>query len=747
MKKLQLWPSATFPLVPLCRNTIAATLLLLMLALPTLGGTKTDSYQPKIIAGVVKADSWTMNNNREGIYELNVQGSGTLTQLNDGQDKLLAPLGGAVYYGGKMHGIHFVQSDDPLNESGITYSICNVAYNMDNWQQTGKKWLSEAYANLISSCGLTTDPLTGQHYGIFYNFGLNFEVLGLRLATIDFDNTDSQGAPRREIVDNIDTHFAAITFDTTGTLYGVGTDGFLYTIDPVTAEVTLVGDLGISNISSYPSSMTCDPKTGKIYWSVVLSESARLKSYLYEINTRSGTPQATRLMAVPDNAFLVNMHIAPPQAADGAPAAAEDLIVTTEGESTTATVAFTSPTATYDGGTLSGTLNYTVKANGNTVKSGTCQPGQAVSISATLPLGDVIVSVTVSNAAGNSPAAETQIYVGPATPGAPLNVTFLYDYDTHTSHVSWTAPAQGTNGSTLQPANLTYNVYRMEDGVKVASAMSGTTFSEPFSPSTLASYYYKVEAIHKNQITGESAESNRAVAGPPLNVPFSQTFSSQQDFNMMTVVDANSDGDTWKWSKSLSGNGTAEFYSSKKNDADDWLLTPPVMLNGGERYILSFEANTGTWGSYDIIEVAFGKGNNIDNYSTLMDETLIVTPYCEEPYVVNGIRPAETGVYFFGIHCTTPSGDGWLKVDNLSLTRDVSTPTALQPVSPELRPSVVGTKGAIAVANAQQQAVLVFATDGTQIDAFTGEDYMLRTLSPGLYVVKIGNRAYKVMVR
>ncbi|MBR2103456.1 MAG: hypothetical protein IJ928_12025, partial [Prevotella sp.] len=192
---------------------------------------------------------------------------------------------------------------------------------------------------------------------------------------------------------------------------------------------------------------------------------------------------------------------------------------------------------------------------------------------------------------------------------------------------------------------------------------------------------------------------------------------------------------------------TAEFYSSKKNDADDWLLTPPVMLNGGERYILSFEANTGTWGSYDIIEVAFGKGNNIDNYSTLMDETLIVTPYCEEPYVVNGIRPAETGVYFFGIHCTTPSGDGWLKVDNLSLTRDVSTPTALQPVSPELRPSVVGTKGAIAVANAQQQAVLVFATDGTQIDAFTGEDYMLRTLSPGLYVVKIGNRAYKVMVR
>ena len=53
-------------------------------------------YSPKFLCGVVKADSWTMNNNQEGIYELDLANA-TLTKLTEGQDVYQAPLGGAVY--------------------------------------------------------------------------------------------------------------------------------------------------------------------------------------------------------------------------------------------------------------------------------------------------------------------------------------------------------------------------------------------------------------------------------------------------------------------------------------------------------------------------------------------------------------------------------------------------------------------------------------------------------------------------
>lgn len=84
---------------------------------------------PKIIAGVVKADSWTSTNSFAGIYRLVATPGGTLTQLSDGNDVYLAPLGGAVYVDGLMKGIHFQQQWDAYLGAN-TYSIYHVEYDM-----------------------------------------------------------------------------------------------------------------------------------------------------------------------------------------------------------------------------------------------------------------------------------------------------------------------------------------------------------------------------------------------------------------------------------------------------------------------------------------------------------------------------------------------------------------------------------------------------------------------------------------
>ena len=67
-----------------------------------------------------------------------------------------------------------------------------------------------------------------------------------------------------------------------------------------------MGDLGIDNISTNPSNMTYDKRTGKFFWAVVLNDQ---KSYLYEINPTLGQVSATQLMQLPDNSWLVNLEV------------------------------------------------------------------------------------------------------------------------------------------------------------------------------------------------------------------------------------------------------------------------------------------------------------------------------------------------------------------------------------------------------------------------------------------------------
>ena len=191
-------------------------------------------YVTKIITGVVKADSWTEETASAGIYRLEVKDTPTLTQLSEGNDVLIAPLGGAVYVDGQMQGIHFKTTYDPYT-SGNTYTIFHVGYDMQDWTQTKKYAMDNLYANLISSCGLAHDPETGLNYGIFYNFNMDMQVINRKLATIDF-STDK---PTKSNIDVVETPFAAIA---------IGPDGWLYALGLIFVLVTLFLPKGIVGI-------------------------------------------------------------------------------------------------------------------------------------------------------------------------------------------------------------------------------------------------------------------------------------------------------------------------------------------------------------------------------------------------------------------------------------------------------------------------------------------------------------------
>ena len=179
---------------------------------------------------------------------------------------------------------------------------------MTTWERVKAVALSTMDRNYISSCGMAHDPVTGKNYGIFYNFNMNWQVVDRKLASIDF----STNTPTRTIVGTASIPMAAIAFSDQGVLYGVGQEGWLYAISTSNPgaigeiEVFPMGDLGIDNISTNPSTMTYDKRTGKFYWAVVLNNQ---KSYIYEINPTIGQVSATQLMQLPDNSWLVNMEV------------------------------------------------------------------------------------------------------------------------------------------------------------------------------------------------------------------------------------------------------------------------------------------------------------------------------------------------------------------------------------------------------------------------------------------------------
>ena len=626
-------------------------------------------YSPKFVCGVVKADSWTMDNNKEGIYEYDLA-AGTLTKLTEERDVYQAPLGGAVYEDGKMKGIHFKAVWDDFDQT-TTYMLYHVEYDMETWERTLGVTLGDMDRNYISSCGMAHDPVTGTNYGIFYNFNMSWQVVNRKLATIDF----STATPGRTILGTASLPMAAIACNDQGVLYGVSMDGYLCIISTENVgssneiEVLPLGDLGIDNISTNPSSMTYDKRLGRFYWSVVLDDQ---KCYLYEIDPSLGSVSATKLTQTPDNSWLVNLYVPEAQAADDAPAAVTGLTATFEGASTTGTVSFTAPTTSYTDEPLTGTLNYRVMANGTEVATGTVEPGAEATAQVTVQMGNVEIIVVVSNEAGDSPEAKLTVYVGAETPLAPTDVAFDYDFDTQLSLVIWTAPTLGINGQELDSDGLTYNVYRMPGDELVGEGVTDPSFTEEFAPETLAPYYYRVEAVHHTMV-GAAAESNKAVVGPALDVPYSNNFTTQASFDLLTVLDNNHDGVTWKWERSYSGGGRATYYGSREMSGDEWLLSPPLNLTKGATYSITFDANTAVSNCVDYMDVAYGQGLNTDGYTTLFDHIIMNEPQTQT-YTNSEIVPAKSGVYYFGFHATSYLNYGWLLLHNFSIKKVADAP-------------------------------------------------------------------------
>lgn len=272
------------------------------------------------------------------------------------------------------------------------------------------------------------------------------------------------------------------------------------------------------------------------------------------------------------------------------PAACTDLKVSyTMPGKTAATISATAPTLYFDGTTTLAepvTVNYYLGQRLIGQKQNVA-PGAEASISYDfVNEGAYTVRVCASNANGDGPDAFCETYAGFDTPGAVNDVHLTIDEAGHYT-LTWTAPETGAQGGEYDKANVQYVVTRYPGAT--STVVSGTKAEGEIGSTLFSDYYFSVAATVGTK-TGEAAFSNHAHFGEAIELPYIDDFSDEATWGRHTIWNVNGDA-TWALGTSML-DGVAAFYNGTdcKNQADDWLITPPMKLHAGTTYTIKFKA-------------------------------------------------------------------------------------------------------------------------------------------------------------
>ncbi len=513
----------------------------------------------------------------------------------------------------------------------------------------------------IALGGLVEDPTTGTIYGITYNDQGN----GMQLATLVY----TENSVTTTAIAPLDGNWNSIVCDAQGQLYGISytgvtegesfvvTSSTLNKIDKATGAVTPIGETGM--LPQYLSSAVIDHNTGKMYWNVCASDESGIMA---EVNLTTG--QATKLFDLADNDEIMALFIAKPEAEDNAPAAVSELAADFPNGSLSGTVSFKAPTTFFNGQAATGDLTYEILVNGEAV-TGTTSFGATVSTPVTVAsAGEYTISATVSNAVGKSPKEKISLFIGTGIPSTPVPTLV---YENNNMVLTWEPVTETVDGGYIDPAAVTYTVTRADGSVAVENT-SATTFSEAISvPEALTTYNYTVVA-HNAGVDSGAGKSNSVVLGHVVP-PYSNDFTEDGSLDGFNFIDGNNDKKIWSWS-----NGEVRISYNQTLAMDDWLISPPLMLEAGKAYYVSFTSHSYSDRFPERIEAKFGTAPTAEAMTSVLVEPTDVACDDENQVQFGAYMIAETsGLYYVGIHGISDADAFYLYVDNFEIGAATAT--------------------------------------------------------------------------
>lgn len=540
-----------------------------------------------------------------------------------------------------------------INEKYYTINLYDkklTVYDTNTWTKVGH---SISISQDAVATDLTYDYTTETVYGCF-----NDEETGGYV----FGTLDVETGIRTKIAE-LSQALLTIAASKEGKLYAIGMDLILYHVDKESGSLSKIGETGAEPLKWYKKqAMTFDINTNKLYWCF---NHTNWKTYLYDVDITSG--KANLIANFPLNENFVDIYIPAPVSEIGSPNEIDDLKVSFVKDSGNATVSFTIPTTTFEGEPFSGELKYSIRINNEELKSGTGRAGAQIEENITTKeTGVAQLAVVLSNAQGKESKTTTDCFIGKDTPKAVENVVLKHKSG-KTVVLTWDMPEIGIHNGYVDLENVTYKIVRYPSNTVCEEAYTNTTYQEDIAVGQMESIYYEVIPTHGNY-TGEAAFSNRLTIGMNFEIPFTDSFDDKDRFMLYTVIDSDMDTHTWKHVETQDGMYVACDYNQEK-PKDDWLLTPPITLVGGSKYVLSFDASSMFVSCPEKLEVAFGKQPEIAQMvNQIMSPTVIDNKVSGEWKSFSfTFNIEEMGNYYIGFHALSDADMQKLAIDNIRL--------------------------------------------------------------------------------
>lgn len=586
---------------------------------------------------VLWASNWSSGQSGYGLHYFTNRTPLDLYQLPETNIYSATMSAGGVFINGMFYYVNYTVYSWGASRYLYTYDTTTTPWT----QVGGSVYLSDYY--LFAPAGVAVDPTTNVAYGIFSTA----DGSASEFSTVDYANRT------RRAICTVNRNYVAFAINSLGECYAISTAGELYKLDKTTGASTLVGSTGVT-VYDVVQSAAFDLKDDTLYWAAMTGSSADdCVSSLYTVDTTTGA--ATKIGDFSYNTQVSMLTVPKPVAEDDAPAAVTDLAAAFEGASTSGTVSFTMPTATFGDATLSGDLQYTLTIDDATPVSGTAAAGASVTVPVTVPSsGRYKFVVSTSNDAGKSPDASLSVYVGYGVPYIPSGLNLTIDAETGLAELTWhkAAMVQGQDGYL---GDITFDVVRYPDNVVVAKGISEPSFSEMLSTTALKAYYYGVRQVNGDMKSNEEY-SNCVAIGSVVELPFREDFNKEESYNFWTAVSGEADRDAaWEWDTDIGADGidgVAKCTTMMNPTNDDWLISPPIAMEAGRQYQLSFNLRCGYKGYVEAIEVKMSSsGTDPADFTTVILEPFEFSDDSEEgtTYTASFSAIAD-GEYRIGFH-------------------------------------------------------------------------------------------------
>lgn len=565
-----------------------------------------------------------------------------------------------IFCGACAYGIvYYCEYEYSLTEGPIPSGFWS--YNLS----TGKKSFIGDYSDETSNpyqkfLDMTYDYSTETMYAVAFEMGTT------SLYTFDLKT----GRPEKVV--ELDSNIGTLACNLKGEIYGIDIQGVLYKVNKSDGRCEKVFDTGYSGMVRLQS-MEFDRTTGELYWaSNVITPSVRNgHTYLVKITIDGDNSKVEDIAELGGNAELLALHIPFVRLGETVPALPSDVKVEADaGGAPGATVSWTNPELTFGGKPLEGLKSVTIKRNGEVVATvNTSEPGKKLSArDENVPAGYHCYTLCATNETGDGAEAYAYAYVGKDAPVAPSDVKVTPADGCSGGVLTWTKPSEGSHGGFFTDEGLTYRIVRYPDKVEVGKDIVETTFTDR-TMRRLGKYYYEVYAC--NAYGEQYAKTASVVLGKSIDVnkdaPFIEDFSNRDYFeNRWTEVDANADSYTWTFNTQAptyqfgsSAMGAEYFINpglpNNGNDADEWLITPPLTFKAGAKYTVKISARTI---SAEDVTITIGSTNTVDNQTPVKSLTVLSetaqTPVPFTEYTVELPEFATDYTGCVGLHVTTP---------------------------------------------------------------------------------------------